>query len=265
MTREMAMGALNRVEPFARQTLKAYAQRERLGLTDELPVFAALTSSADNGGWGELMPVWFKPYERPVPICILDNWALPALLWRHWLGDVGPAFNTQNLLKIFVGSSVLIPFLPATQRGGHFLRHGALTVLLGLLWLPPAEREAFIPALRAGATRFAETHRLREQADLGEFLGRVEADAFLVAEGSKIGGEEKVRAFLANAELFDAYAALFGGLCFSLAALYDSYGPEWEAWAFQAINVHYRYAGFGLEPWARWLGMEYAAPGEERS
>ncbi len=87
-------------------------------------------------------------------------------------------------------------------------------------------------------------------------MGWLEAQAFLMAEGRKIGGEEPVRAFLANAEQCEAYAALFGGLCFSVSALYDWYGPEWESWIFQAVNVHYRYAGFGLEQWAKWLGVK---------
>jgi len=26
------------------------------------------------------MPLWFKPYDRPVPLYCLDNWALFALL-----------------------------------------------------------------------------------------------------------------------------------------------------------------------------------------
>jgi len=224
-----------------------------------LQLVPVLTSPADNGGWGELMPVWFKPYQRPLPIFILDNWAMPALLLQYWLGETGPAFNIENLLSIFVGSSVLIPFLPATQRGGSFLRHGALTVLLGLLWLPPADREALRPRLEAGGRRFAEVYRLRQQADLAEAVGRLESEAFLAAEGNHIGGEEKIRAFLADEDRFDMIAALFGGLCFSVAALLDWYGTDWEKWVFQVVNVDYRYAHFGLEAWAKWLAV--APPG----
>jgi hypothetical protein len=256
VSRQLAAETLARAEPLARQALGRHAHRDQLGLGDPLPVIPVITSPDDNGGWGELMPVWFKPYERPLPIFILDNWAMPALLWRSWLGDaIGPAYHLENLLRIFVGSSLLIPFLPATQRGGQFLRHGALTVLLGLLWLPAPDREAFLAASAAGGRRFAQAQRLAPQADLAETIGQVELTAFLIAEGNRIGGEDRIKAFLANGEACGAYADLFGGLCLGIAALYAWYGPDWETWVFQAINVHYRYADFGLEAWAQWLGL----------
>ena len=260
VTRELAVRALDWAEPLARTALGAYSQRDKLGLGEQIPILPMLTTPEDNGGWGELMPVWFKPYERPLPIFILNNWAMTALALQHWLGEIGPAFNVENLLKVFGGSSILIPFMPAVERGGQFLRHGALTVLLGFLWLPANDREAFLPALAAGGRRFADVYRLDEEEYLADVVGRLEAEAFLIAEGSRIGGEDRIRTFLANQDRFDAYAALFGGLCFSVAALYDWYGPDWEKWTFQGINVHYRYAAFGLEPWARWLGIEYLEP-----
>lgn len=254
VSRELAVRTLDWAEPLARNALGAHAQRDMLGLGESLQLIPVLTTPEDNGGWGELMPVWFKPYERPLPVYILDNWALVALLYRHWLGEVGPEFKVENLLRVFVGGDILIPFLPATQRGGQFLRHGALTVLLGTLWLDPSAREAFVQWNAAGARRFAEARSLREQADPGEFMGSVEFEALMLAEVGKIGGEAKVRAFLADETRFDMYAGLFGGLCFSLAALYDWYGPDWQAWIFQAVNVHYRYADFGIEAWEKWLG-----------
>jgi hypothetical protein len=265
VTREMAAEALGWAEPLARKALGAHAGRDRLGLGDELPVVPVLSSGADNGGWGELMPVWFKPYERPVPLFVLDNWALTALIWQNWLGDIGPAYNIDNLLKVMVGSSLMIPFLPATQRGGNFLRHGALTVLLAALWLAPPDRDALLGGAAVGGRRFAEEQRLRDQSDLIQATAWVEAEAFMMAEGRKIAGDEKVRDFLADAEVLTTFGALYGGLCFSLGALYDFYGPDWEAWVFQAVNVHYRYATFGLEPWARWLGLDPTAVGAVRS
>jgi hypothetical protein len=74
----------------------------------------------------------------------------------------------------------------------------------------------------AGAGRFAEAYSLGQQEDLGDYLGQLEFEALFLAEGVKIGGPEKIRAFLAN----------FGGLSFSLAALVDFYGREWESWIF---------------------------------
>jgi len=260
VTRETAVAALDWAEPLARQALGIHAQRDQMELGERLPVYPVLTTAVNNGGWGELMPVWFKPYERPLPLYILDNWAMLALLWRRWLGDVGPAYNVDNLLKIFVGSGVLIPFLPQVQNGGHFLRQGAFTILLAILWLEPEARADFIAWNTAAARRFAREHRLPGQPDLAGYLGQIEFEAFFVAEGSKIGGEEQIAAFLADESRFQAYAALFGGLSFSLAALFDWYGPDWEAWIYQKVNLDYRLARFGLEAWANWLGVPYVEP-----
>lgn len=250
----MAVQTLAWAEPLARRALGAHAHRDMLGLGDSLQFIPVMTAPEDNGGWGELMPVWFKPYQRPLPIYVLNNWALVALLYRRWLGEVGPEFEVGNLLRIFVGGDLLMPFLPATQRGGQFLRHGALTILLGTLWLDPPARGAFLGWSASGARRFAEAYSLRGRAAPGEFMGQLEFEAFMLAESGKIGGEARVREFLADDVRFDMYAALFGGLCFSVAALHDWYGPDWEAWIFQAVNVHYRYADFGVRAWEKWMG-----------
>lgn len=260
VSRELATATLEWAEPLARQALGVHAHRDGLGMGEKLQYIPAMTSAADNGGWGELMPAWFKPYERPLPIFILDNWALTACIWQSWFGNVGPEFNVENLLKIFLGGDLLIPFLPQVQGGGYFLRHGAFTMLLGVLWLEPASRDAFLAYNSRGARRFAEAYDLRHQADLEQFIGQLEFEALFLAEGAKIGGQEKVRDFLADEAMFSAYAALFGGLCFSLVALYDWYGPDWQSWIFQKVNLDYRLGRFGLQAWAKWLGVEYVEP-----
>jgi len=256
VTRELALDTLAWAEPLARSALGWHAKRDMMGLGEELQVIPVLTEPESNGGWGELMPVWFKPSERPMPIFVLDNWALFALLWHRWLGEVGPAYNIENLLKIFIGGDLLIPFMPPTQRGGQFLRHGALTLLLGILWLPPDERDSFLTAVMRGGRRFAQINRLNEKSDLAAFMSNLEFEAFFMAEGRKVGGIDKIKALLDNQAQFDAYNALPGGICFGLSTLYDWYGPDWEEWIFQTVNVQYRYARFGLEAWARWLEVQ---------
>jgi len=260
VSRELAVDTLAWAEPLAREALGFHAQRDQMNMGEELQYIPVMTTAVNNGGWGELMPVWFKPYERPLPIFILENWALLALLWQNWLGDVGPAYTIENLLKIFIGGDLLIPFLPQVQGGGRFLQHGAFTVFLGILWLEPDSRQAFLEAIEAGAQRFAQLHGLRQQNDLDEYLGKVEFEAFFIAEGGKIGGHERIQTFLANEGQYQAYADLFGGLCFSLAALYDWYGPDWKTWVFQKVNLDYRLARFGLEAWAHWLNVLYVEP-----
>ena len=97
VSRDLAARVLAGAEPLARRVLGVHARRDMLDLGDELPVIPIVRPADDNGGWGELMPVWFKPYERPVPLFILDNWALTALVWRAWLGDIGPIYTAESL------------------------------------------------------------------------------------------------------------------------------------------------------------------------
>ena len=260
VSKALVQNTLAWAEPLARKALGVHSKRDNLDMGERLQYILSMTTATENGGWGELMPVWFKPYERPLPIYVLDNWAMTALLWQFWLDDAGPEFSVENLLKIFAGGDLMIPFLPGVQSGGRFLQHGALPILLGVLWLEPVDRDAFLAAIGSGATRFAESYDLAQTDDLGEFLGRVEFEALFMAEGSKIGGEKKIRAFLADEAQFASYAALFGGLSFSLASLHNWYGVDWESWIFQVVNLDYRLPHFGLKAWAKWLGIEYIQP-----
>lgn len=253
VTRELAVNTLAWAEPLARESLGVHALRDQMDMGEQIQYVPVMTTAENNGGWGELMPIWFKPYERPLPIYILDNWAMLALLWQQWLGGVGPAYNVQNLLKIFVGSTLLIPFLPQVQRGGHFLRHGAFTILLGILWLDPDSRREFMTHIAAGADRFAANYLLQNHNNLQEFMEQIEFEAFFIAEGSKIGGEKKIQSFLDDRNRFETYAVLYGGLCFSVAALYDWYGSDWKNWIYQKVNLDYRFAHFGLDAWLSWL------------
>ena len=264
VSRELAVDTLSWAEPLARDALGVHSERDQLQMGEGLHYIPVLTTPEENGGWGELMPVWFKPYERPLPIFILNNWAMFALLWQYWLGDIGPAFNRENLLKIFLGGDLLIPFLPKIQGGGSFLRQGSFTMLLGLLWLDPPDIDSFMAGIKHGASRFADEYHLRGNANssqtVDDALKQIEFEAIFLAEASKIAGDAQIRAFLANELQFKTYAALFGGLSLSLAALYDWYGANWREWIFQKVNVDYRLATFGLEAWAKWLEIEYTPP-----
>src|SRR3972149_4202610 len=138
VTRERAQAALAWAQPLAMEALGIHTQRQTL-VEGELPAYIVMTTPETNGGWGELMPVWFKPYERPVPIYCLDNWTLFALLYRSSFGEEAgaSAFTVENLVRVVIGADLLIPFLPGTDGAGRFLRHGTLPVLLAVLWLEP--------------------------------------------------------------------------------------------------------------------------------
>jgi hypothetical protein len=186
VTREMAQAALTWAQPLAMETLGIHTQRQTL-VEGELPAYIVMTTPETNGGWGELMPVWFKPYERPVPLYCLDNWTMFALLYRSSFGDEAnvEAFNIKNILRVVIGADLLIPFLPSTDGAGRFLRHGAMPILLSILWLEPDAREAWLAMHLSGARKFAEESRLQNIENVSSYLEKIENKAFLVPEQKK--------------------------------------------------------------------------------
>ncbi len=254
ITGGLARRALAGAQPLAMEALGIHTQRHTL-VEGELPAYVVMTTSDTNGGWGELMPVWFKPYERPIPLYCLDNWALFALLYHSAFGSEADTatFTAETLVRVIIGADLLIPFLPGADGAGYFLRHGALPVLLAILWLEPEARAAWLAWHARGARTFAAAHHLEPIGNLSEWLGRVERDALLVPERGIVAGEAGVSAFLADTSRVSQYQALFGGLCLSVAALAAARGNDWRGWVFQAVNVGYRTPEFGLAEIAAWL------------
>ena len=299
MTRDLARRALAWPQPFAMEALGIHAKRQTL-VDGELPAYVVATTPETNGGWGELMPVWFRPYDRPVPLHCLDNWALFALLYRSALrlplplhfvkgqalrlgsgsgqafdrdalpsgspGGAPPsgsprvagggwlsAFTVENLARVVLGADLLVPFLPGTDGAGRFLRHGALPILLAILWLKPEARDAWLALHERGAREFALDNGLGAIGNLGEWLEHVESEAWLAVERGIVAGEASVGAFLADADRVSKYALLFGGLCLGASALAAGYGVDWRKWVFQAVNVGYRLPDFGLRDITTWL------------
>jgi hypothetical protein len=254
VTRELAQNALLWAQPLAMEALGLHTQRQTL-VDGELPAYLVMTTPETNGGWSELMPVWFKPYERPVPLYCLDNWALFALLYRTAFGPQADtsAFTVETLVRVVVGADLLIPFLPGTDGAGRFLRHGALPILLAILWLEPQARDGWLALHERGARFFAATRNLKQIENAGDWLEQVENEAWLVPERGPVAGEAGVGAFLADAARFEPYRALFGGLCLTVAALAAALGNDWRRWVFQSVNVGYRTPEFGLDEIRRWL------------
>ncbi len=256
VTRAIAQRALTWAQPLAIEALGIQTRRQTL-VEGELPAYLVMTTPESHGGWGELMPVWFKPYERPVPLHCLDNWALFAGLYRSAFGPDAnlSAFTLENLSRVIISSDLLIPFLPGTDGAGRFLRHGVLPLLLAILWLEPEIRDAWLMMHAYGARTFAVENNLRHIENLGEWLEHVENEAWLVSERERIAGETAVRSFLADADRARSYGSLFGGLCLGISALASALGVDWQQWTFQTINVAYRLPDFGLTEIAAWLSQ----------
>src|SRR5574341_925054 len=247
VSRAMVQRVLAGVQPLAIEALGLQAARHVLW-DGWLPVNPVMTTPDTNGGWGELMPVWFKPYERPVPLYCLGNWALFADLYRDALGLVGSqdAFNVESLLRVILAADILLPFLPTTQGMGRFLRHGALTVFLSICWLDAPIRDAWLALHDNGAHILArEMTQLTSDDELDRWLTEVETNAFLVAEQRRVAGEDSVREFLTHGGHYEAYLRLMQCLCLSVAALAGRYGVNWREWASQAVSLHYPLARFG--------------------
>lgn len=254
VTREMAQTALAWAQPLAMEALGIHTQRQTL-VEGELPAYIVMTTPETNGGWGELMPVWFKPYERPVPLYCLDNWTLFALLYQSSFGEEAnvEAFNIENILRVVIGADLLIPFLPSTDGAGRFLRHGAMPILLSILWLEPDVREAWLAMHERGAQKFGGERPLEQVENISDYLERIENEAFLVPEQKKVVSESAARSFLDDAAHVNQYRALFGGLCLSVTSLAAALGTDWRRWSFQAVNVGYRTPEFGVTEIGAWL------------
>jgi hypothetical protein len=254
VTRERAQAALAWAQPFAMEALGIHTQRQTL-VEGDLPAYIVMTTPETNGGWGELMPVWFKPYERPVPLYCLDNWAMFALLYQSSFGESTnvEAFNIENILRVVIGADLLIPFLPSTDGAGRFLRHGAMPILLSILWLEPDARDAWLAMHERGARKFVEENPLKQIENLSSSLERIENEAFLVPEQKKVVSESSARSFLDDAAQANQYRALFGGLCLSVTSLASALGTDWRRWIFQAVNVSYRTPEFGVTEIGVWL------------
>jgi hypothetical protein len=252
------LNAIDQVHPHVVEALGLHIQRQVLW-NGQLPVYPVMTTPATNAQWGELMPHWFQPYERPIPIHYLDNWALFAGLYREAL-DLNASdeqFSPRCLLQVISGSDLLIAFLPSTMGAGHFLRHGALTILLSILWLDQPARDVWLDYhVKAGLHHAVQLPEVDLPSDLDRWLVKVEQSAFLVPEQELVAGESSVEAFLLDKDRYPAYLRLFEVLCVSVSALLAHYGPDWQSWVFQAVNVHYRLPNFGLEVIHEWWAQQ---------
>jgi len=262
--RERVRQIIAACEPLAIEAISVYGLQHLW--RGELPVYPVMTTPEDNGGWGHLMPVWFKPYERPVPVYVLNNWALFALVYADGFGRsdearhlVEQTFTVDNLARVVVGTNLLIPFLPSTQGKGVFLRHGMLPYLLSILWLEQDARRAWLRLHELGAARFIAISGLAGRADPIATLDELEFLIFARIERNNITSDEAVAAFLASdtvgppgiPSLLSLYQDLFGAIDLGITALAAHYHTKsfdaWRAWFPQEIGVSYRMSDYAIQ------------------
>jgi hypothetical protein len=263
--RDLVRRSITICEPLVIEALSVLVQPHLW--RGELPVYPVMTSPPENGGWGHLMPVWFKPQDRPIPLYALDNWALFALVYAHSFGPsdeakrlVSQVFTAENVVRVVVGTQLQLPFLPSTQGRGHFFRHGMLPFLLSILWLEEDERRAWLRLHEFGAQRFIErrspaSHALRALLDELEYaiFGRLERNA--------VTGDQAVTAFLSGSDdsvespelpsLLSLYQDMFGAVGLGITALAAYYRSKpldaWRDWILHELIMPYRMHDYGIE------------------
>lgn len=253
-------------EPLVLEALAAHARRHLW--RGELPVYVVMTTPADNGGWGHLMPVWFKPHERPIPFHALDNWALFALVFAGSFGSSAEAkalvdrvFTVENLVRVVVGTNLQFPFLPGTQGRGRFFRHGMLPFLLSVLWLDEDARRSWLRLCELGAQRFIDAHHLAAREDPVEVLTGLEYAIFARLERNSVTDDAAVAAFLAGTggqpSLLGLYRDLFGAINLGITALAAYYRgrplENWRDWVQRELAMPYRLHDYGIEAVNGWL------------
>ena len=114
---DLARQTISTCEPLVIEALSTFIQRHLW--RGELAVYPVMITPQENGGWGHLMPFWFKPQDRPVPFYTLDNWALFALVYAHSFGPstkarelVEQVFTVENVVQVVVGTNLQLPFCP---------------------------------------------------------------------------------------------------------------------------------------------------------
>jgi hypothetical protein len=256
-------------EPLVIEALSVFAQPHLW--RGELPVYPVLTTPQENGGWGHLMPVWFKPQDRPVPIYALNNWALFALVYAHSFGSSTTArqlaqqvFTVENVIRVVVGTNLQLPFLPTTQGHGSFFRQGMLPFLLSILWLEEETRNAWLHLHKLGAQHFIANHNLAACSNPVAVLTELEYTIFSRLERNTVNSEEAVADFLAHradstnngapaetSSLLALYQAMFGAINLGVTALAAYYYHKpleaWRDWILQEIIIPYRMPDYGVE------------------
>ncbi len=253
-------------EPLVIEALDIHAQRHLW--RGELPVYPVMTTPQDNGGWGHLMPLWFKPQERPIPFYAMNNWALFALVYAHSFGPSDEArqlvqqiFTVENLVRVVVGTNLQLPFLPTTQGRGRFFRNGMLPFLLSILWLDQETRRAWLRLHKLGGQRFVVRQGLASYEDSTTMLTELEYSIFGRLERNNITTDEKVVAFLSPADgstgsteipsLLNLYQAMFGAIGLGITALAAHYRDKpleaWRDWILTEITMPYRMPDYGIE------------------
>jgi hypothetical protein len=272
--RVLVRETLARCEPLAVEALSVYALQHLW--QGELPIYPVMTTPAQNGGWGHLMPVWFRPHERPLPLHTLENWALFALMYAHSFGPSAEAgrltaqvFSRDNLVRVVIGTNLLIPFLPSTQGRGLFFRHGMLPFLLAILWLGEEARQPWLRLHELGAAQFIAAHELRQAADPAAALAELEFAIFGAIERNSVTDDAAVAALLAagpgepatTAVTLRLYRDLFGAICLGVATLASYYQRRsldaWRSWAPQEIGVDYRLSDYGLTALRAYLQRQH--------
>lgn len=255
--RARVAAALAELEPLAIAALGVYAAQHLW--RGELPVYPLITAPAENGGWAQLLPVWFSPHERPMPLHALENWALFATCYAHSFGPSEEAhglaerfFTPDTVLRATLGNNLLLPFLPSTQGRGLFLRQGMIPVMLGIVWLPPAARDGWLRLHELGAARFLAARGELLQGDIAANLADLEFSIFAAMEQTRVVSDEDVERLLAGQlALSDLYQSLFGAICLGVAALAPRYRrlglADWRTWASQEIGVAYRLDDYAIK------------------
>jgi hypothetical protein len=258
--------SIARCEPLLIDALSIHAQPHLW--RGELPVYSILTTPQDNGGWGHLMPFWFKPQDRPVPFYALENWALFALVYA---GSFGPSdeakrlvkrvFTVENVVRTVVGTNLQLPFLPSTQGRGRFFRHGMLPFLLSMLWLDEDTSQAWFRLHELSAQRLIAAHGLATAEDPITMLTEMEYAIFGRLERNTITNDEAVAAFLSQTDdpdelarspsLLSLYQDMFGAIGLGVTALANYYQDNplgaWREWVGRELAMPYRMHDYGIK------------------
>lgn len=274
---KLNLGKLGALRPFCAvneayaEEMVEYAQPHALSvlgwrappseeLDGVLPVVAEVVS-ANDGIFGQLMPAWPMTGQRPVTIYVLDNWGFYLYLLRNTVSEpeeatriVDQLFCDSSRIQVGITNDVIQAFVNHPPAPSYsFVRHHALMLFLGILWLPERQQRGWLEIMNWCSRTLCREYRLHEMADPLKWIDTIALTGNRILEeyGPSTRTDEGVAALLNNKAVLAEFFPYLGATSLAIASLGYQYSlcpkAEHEMWQTQAANIWHAEPDFNTD------------------
>lgn len=235
--------------------------RASSGQTEKcLPVISEVVPT-NTGIFGQLMPAWPETEQRPVTIYALDNWAVCLYLLRNTVGEpegatrtVDQLFRDHSRIQVGITNDVIQAFVNYPPvKSYSFVRHHALMLFLGILWLPEQQKRGWFQIMDWCAYMLYRECELYKMADP---LGWIDTTAstgkhILEEHGPSTRTDDGVAKLLNNRVILKQFFSYLGTTSLAVASIKYEYSlcpiVERELWLTQAANIWHAEPDFNTD------------------